>query len=325
MSERIPLLATAFICAVAIQLNAQSFQIAWQNPDQLAVCSADTLRIAVRNNTAATLDSVLLELELPAGLTYQTGSVAGALESDTSNPEKPVLRLSGLLPGATANVQLLLYAGCGLIDAINSAQLFTLNIRARSGNLSEQVTTTAFQIQTGLLVITGVENDSVAGEKDDMFVRRFTVQNTRLGAIKHLFLRETVITHFQAQVAGASAEQFDNGLYTAYFNGIRRNCRDRTKDHDYQMSGKSGNGAYRHFRGLELFGNRSSLPGRQRLRRRDRMALDAGTENSLHRHLSPWMGLLRAATLLRHAAIYQRRANGFGRNFGHPDHLSVQR
>jgi len=219
MSKRLILLPVALLSAVFACLNAQSFNISYQNPDQLTVCSADTLRITVRNNTAAPLDTVFLDLELPAGLEYQTGTATGALEVDTTDPGKPVLLLPALAPGATATVQLLLYANCDLIDAINSAQLFTLLLRARSGNFSEQITTAAFQIQTSLLVITQIENDSVAGEKDDMFIRRIHVQNTRLGAVKHLFLRDTTITLYSVQTPGAATEQLVNGKYAAYFDG----------------------------------------------------------------------------------------------------------
>ncbi|MBK8924229.1 MAG: gliding motility-associated C-terminal domain-containing protein [Saprospirales bacterium] len=212
-------LLLAFCCAIASLLSAQTFNISYKNPDQLVVCAADTLSVTILNNTAAPVNDAFLDLELPPGLEYLPGSVAGASEFDIANLEKPVLALPALPPNTPLTVQLRLAATCGLVAAINSAQLFNLVLRVRAGAATEQVATTKFQIQTGLLVITQVDNDSIYGEKGQMLMRTLHVRNTRLGAVQHLFLTDSHPAGISIQVAGAAAQQDLPAHYSAYFDG----------------------------------------------------------------------------------------------------------
>ncbi len=200
-------------------LSAQNISIGYQTPDQLVVCSGDTLHITLQNNTALPVTGALLDIELPPGLEYLPGSAAGASESDISNLEKPVLAIPNLPAGAPITVRVYLSATCGLVEAINSAQLFSALLRVRAGAVVEQTTTTKFQIQTSLLVITQVDNSILSGEKGDVLTRTLHVRNTRLGPVRHLFLRDAHSGGIQIHVAGAVTEQNDPTLYTAYFDG----------------------------------------------------------------------------------------------------------
>ena len=211
--------ACALICAASVLSFSQNFSITYKNPDELVVCSADTLSITIQNNTAAPISGALLDLELPTGLEYLPGSISGGLESDISNLEKPVLALPDLQPNQPLTVRVQLSATCDLVDAINSAQLFSALLRVRAGALAEQVTTTKFQIQTSLLVITQVDNAVLSGEKGETFIRTLHVRNTRLGPVRHLFLRDAHPAGISIHVNGANTEQNLDSLYTAYFDG----------------------------------------------------------------------------------------------------------
>jgi len=203
----------------AASLSAQTISISYQTPDQLVVCSTDTLRITVQNNTAVPIAGALLDIELPAGLHYIPGSAIGAADSIISDLEKPVLALPILPPGVPVVVRLQLSATCDLVEAINSAQLFSALLRVRAGALQEQVTTTKFQIQTSLLVITQVDNSVLSGEKGDVLTRTLHVRNTRLGPVRHLFVRDAHEGGIRIHIPGAVTEQNSPILYTAYFDG----------------------------------------------------------------------------------------------------------
>lgn len=207
------------LTAFAAPLFAQNFSIFYQTPDQSVVCAADTLTLTIQNNTAVPVSGALLDIELPPGLEYLPGTAVGATESDISNLEKSVFALPDMGPGSSVSVQVQLYATCGLVDAINSAQLFSALLRVRAGAVTEQVTTTNFQIQTSLLVITQVDNNVFSGEKGDMFVRTLHVRNTRLGPVRHLFLRDAHAGGIAISTSGAVWEQNDSTLFTAYFDG----------------------------------------------------------------------------------------------------------
>lgn len=212
-------LLACLLLVIAATSFAQNFSIAYKNPDQLVVCSDDTLSVTIQNNTAMPVGAAQLELELPPGLTYLPGSVDGAGELDISNLEKPVLVLPELQPGIPLTIRVQLAAGCGLVEAINSGQLFRALIRVRDDAASEEVLTTNFQIQTSLLVITQVDNAVISGEKGEVLERTIHVRNTRLGPVRHMFLRDTHPAGISIHVVGAATEQDQPTLYTAYFDG----------------------------------------------------------------------------------------------------------
>lgn len=214
------------VCAALLvlclpSLKAQPFSIAYQTPDQLVVCASDTLFLTVQNNTGTVAFGATLELELPAGLQYMAGTIVGATDFDLSDLEKPRFTLPDMAAGASVQVRVELYATCGLVEAINSAQLFSAVLRVRAGALANQVTTTKFQIQTSLLVITQVDNKVFSGEKGDMFVRTLHVRNTRLGPVRHLFLRDKNLGGIHISTTGPVWEDNDTVqfLYTAYYDG----------------------------------------------------------------------------------------------------------
>lgn len=219
MMKYLLLLAWFALLADFTPICAQDISISYKNPDELVVCSADTLSITVQNNTAAPISGGLLDLELPPGLEYLPGALSGATESDISNLEKPVFALPELLPGQPITVRVQLSATCDLVEAINSAQLFSALLRVRAGAITEQRITTKFQIQTSLLVITQVDNSIFSGEKGDIFTRTLHVRNTRLGPVRHLFLRDAHPAGISIQVVGATTQQDQPELFTAYFDG----------------------------------------------------------------------------------------------------------
>ncbi len=210
---------TALFCVACSPAFSQNFTIFYQTPDALVVCNADTLTVTVTNNTAQPIAAALLDVELPSGLEYLPASVTGASESNISNLTKPVLALPALPPGTPVMVKLQIAATCGLVEAINNGQLFSLLLRVRNGAQAEQVTTSTFIVETGLLVITQVDNDSVGGQKGDMFTRTLHAKNTRLGVIQHLTLSDLHPEGISIQTVGAVTQDDQPAAFNARFDG----------------------------------------------------------------------------------------------------------
>lgn len=213
------LLLTLCIASAVAPAFGQSFALFFQTPDQLAVCASDTFFVSVRNQTGAPVAGASLTVTLPAGVQYVPGSIVGASELSLNNLEQPVFRLSDLGIGALAALRFQVYADCALADAINAGQLFSAVLEVKSGNISEWLTTSNFQIQTSLLVIVQVDNAVLSGEYGDTLVRTIHVRNTRLAPVRHLFLRDTSQGGFTVHAPGAAAEQQTGSNYRAYFSG----------------------------------------------------------------------------------------------------------
>lgn len=214
-------LAFALLCALfsSFKSSAQNFSITYQLPDHLVVCDADTLVANIQNLTGGLISNAQFTLELPAGLEYLPGSVSGGLELNILNLQKPVFTVLPLSIGGMAELKLQIRASCGLIESINSGQLFAALLRVQSGPLLDQVTTAAFPVETGLLVITQVDGDSLSGEKDDVLLRTLHVQNTRLGVVRHLTLTDTHQAGISIHVPGAASETNLPNSFTALIDG----------------------------------------------------------------------------------------------------------
>lgn len=217
--KRLSAFLPALFCAAFSPLSAQNFSIFYQNPDALVVCENDTLTVTVQNNTVVPIAGALLDLELPSGLEYLPGSVAGATESSIVNLQKPVFALPELASGAPVAVQVQIAAACGLVEAINNNQLFSALLRVRQGALAEQVTTANFTVETGLVVITQVDGDSLSGQKGQVLTRTLHVKNTRLGAVKHLVFNDLHNTGIAVHTPGAVVENDQPAVFTARFDG----------------------------------------------------------------------------------------------------------
>lgn len=212
-------LSFALFFLLAFCLRAQNIAIDYQKSDALFVCGADTFFIRVQNTGAATLTGASLEVALPTGITYTSGTVTGATEQNTTNPQQPLFTLPGIAPGATAQVAIMLEANCAAADALDAGQLFiaNLNVASPAGNAS--VATTNFTVETGLLLIESVTNLLMSGEKGDTLMRKICIKNTRLGKIGSLSFEDQHPGGFQITIPAANSQSGDSLLWKAGFEG----------------------------------------------------------------------------------------------------------
>ncbi len=163
-----------------------SLSLSTIHPDSLFVCGTDTLWFSVKNTSATTLTGVQANLGLPNGVEYLAGTVSGAAQGNISNLSNPQFLLGNLVAGATVQVQVLVSAKCNLVQAINNGQLFFHTITARSGSITEQLTSSQYNIETGLLILSSVIPQNLSGSLPQTVKRTITVRNTRLGRIGNL-------------------------------------------------------------------------------------------------------------------------------------------
>ena len=164
-------------------LSAQNLLITTQNPDALAVCGSDTLSVSLLNSQSATIANLTATVVLPSGISYISGSVQGALENNITVPNQPVFGLQDLPGGTTGTFTIQVRADCGLVEAINSGQLFVNQIVAQYAGGAEQASSLAYPVETGLLLILSVTPAVLSGEFGQTLSREIRFRNTRLGQI----------------------------------------------------------------------------------------------------------------------------------------------
>lgn len=184
-----PLLFLAF-SFLSTFIFAQNLTISYENPNDLSVCGQDQLKITLTNAGSSASQNPTVQLTLPTGLIYQIGSVAGASEQNIANLNQPIFSLTNIAGGGKSEFTLNLAADCKLVSEINSGKLFSFQIKANWQGGSEAITTNAFKIETGLVIVNSVIPNTLQGEAGDMFTRKISVTNTRQGKIGSLRLTD---------------------------------------------------------------------------------------------------------------------------------------
>ncbi len=79
----------------------------------MTVCAdADTFSVRIENSATSMLQDIHIQITLPAGIFYVTGSARGIAADETIDPNRPVFSLSNLSPQAGTTAYFLATAGC---------------------------------------------------------------------------------------------------------------------------------------------------------------------------------------------------------------------
>lgn len=202
-----------------IFLHAQNLQITYQKSDSLFVCGSDTLFIQVQNQLLTPVNGAVVQVTLPAGLQYATGTIQGATELNVGNLSAPTFTLPVLNAQQSHPLFLLVTAQCEAADLIDAGQLFQALISVTSVSGNAQVVTTSILVETGALVIESVTPAILSGEKGDTLYRTICFKNTRLGKIGNLHFQDAHQDGFEVFVEGADAFTVGNNLANAEFSG----------------------------------------------------------------------------------------------------------
>jgi gliding motility-associated-like protein len=207
----------------------QSLSITTNNPDSLFVCGTDTISVQVINTGASALNTISVEVELPSGVSYVPNSVTGASETNITNLGVPRFGVASLAVGATAMIQIEVKAGCNLVESINGGQLFFHKIKASVGVINEQLSSSQYQINTGLLIFSSVTPNVVSGSAPQVVQRTIKVKNTRLGKIGNIrFVDDFKFNDFAVNIAGLTDINPLDTIYealisSALINGVGNN------------------------------------------------------------------------------------------------------
>jgi gliding motility-associated-like protein len=177
------------------------------------------MTVFVKNTSANTLNNATATITLPNGIEYVAGTVSGAIEQSIVNLSVPVFALSSLGPNAEQTFTVKVTATCALIAPINSGQLFTAKVKASYTGGSDEVNSTNFKVETGLVVVVSASPTSVAGEIGDVINRTIVLRNTRLGPISQLNFTDQHFPGFEATIIGGTMETNSPVFFTSKVGG----------------------------------------------------------------------------------------------------------
>lgn len=157
-------------------------------PSQMTICGASkSFTISIYNPSPFTLTSDTLKLTMPAGIIYQTGSIAGATYLFTTAPNTAVFILADIPTLTSLNISFSALANCDVMAYIAGGGIVENKIRvnytANNTPNYDILTTSTYIIRQPNLSITNVSNQSYTGNIGDIFTRCITITNSGLGEL----------------------------------------------------------------------------------------------------------------------------------------------
>lgn len=186
----LPLRCIFFSLLMASQPLFGQLTISYQNPSLLFVCDSAQFDVTIHNNGNSTAGNIAVQINFPIGISYAPGAVSGASENNISNLSQPVFSLADIPAGGSKSFSLYARATCAAVDAINAGQLFTNTILATSNSGNANATSNPYDVETPLLVITGIQSTFLSGSRGQVLTRQITIRNTRQGALTSFYFTD---------------------------------------------------------------------------------------------------------------------------------------
>ena len=176
--------------ALVVFSQSNKIKISLINPNNLSVSGKnDTLQIEFRNITISTISGIEALLNLPVGIFYVPGSVAGAgmSEKNISNLQKPIFNFPNLNITEAKRFTVALTANCDVLNFINNGGFLTNKVIANYTGGSDNITGNAFTVKVPSIVINNITNKSYTGKLGTQFVRIIELKNYGDGALGNLY------------------------------------------------------------------------------------------------------------------------------------------
>jgi gliding motility-associated-like protein len=164
-------------------------------PAQMTVCGpSKVFNVTIYNPSPFLLSNDTLKIAMPAGVTYQAGSVVGATYLYTSSPNTAIFLLANIPTLTTINLSFSALVNCDVMAFISGGGVIQNNIRVNytANNVQnyDTKTTSSYIIRQPNLSITTVTNQSYTGNIGDVFTRCITIINGGFGELSQFTLTD---------------------------------------------------------------------------------------------------------------------------------------
>ncbi len=179
-------------------------------PAQFTVCGTpQVFNVSIFNPSPFLVTNDTLKLTMPSGISYQTGSITGASEINTSVPNQPVFLLSSMPTLSTLNITFSAAASCAVIQYIGNGGVIQntmlVDYTANSSH-NYDTYTLPYNVRQPSLSFTSVTNQSYSGNLGDIFTRCITITNSGSGAL-------TQFTFTDIHGSGIHVNSINNGTW----------------------------------------------------------------------------------------------------------------
>lgn len=179
--SRVRLVCSAIFGLLPALVFTQTLTATFTDPP--SICNASTLELLLTNNQSDPLPAGILALSMSACSEYVPGTVTGMQEEDLSDLTNPVFTIPVLGVGESVEIELQQDFPCACLDSLDAGALFSNNYAFQWGATPLNISGAIFEVITPFLVITEVTNNIFYGSRGTVFVRTFTIRNTRFGAL----------------------------------------------------------------------------------------------------------------------------------------------
>lgn len=211
---------------------SQNLVIDYENPAFIEVCESGEFIVKLTAGMEPATN-IQVEVWLPDGITYESGSINNATEFDISNLNRPKFTVNNLSSFENTEFDISANLSCQIISDINSGKLFANTISVNYNGISDRIITQPYTVETGLLVITDITPETTSGKYGDVITRRITVRNTRLAKIRNIELTDLNRGGLSIFTNGVNTS-FDSTHYYATFDESHfRNIGNRDEFFDF--------------------------------------------------------------------------------------------
>ncbi len=204
----LPRIAVVAFMGLLASLKGVS-QISWNNsvPAELEVCqTGKTASINFTNQTGNTLSNVSLNMQLPQGITYVTGSLSessafNVQELSVSNPENVTFSIDDVPDGQSISFDVTIEAGFDALAWLDAGNVFRNTLILYYNTTSDTAQTSAYNILYPALTITDFSPSTAYVYVGQTFTRTVTIVNGGYGSLSSFVLKDTYDSNYLDLIA----------------------------------------------------------------------------------------------------------------------------
>jgi|GEM_PF-3507895 len=154
--------------------------------ENFTVCGESKLIIEITNATPNNISSIDLDLDLPCGVSYVSGTVDIVSEGDIQNLNTPSFSLTEINAGESYSICMEVKSSCETKLCLDQGELFQHALTVSSSAGTSNYTSPIYNIETANPIIRKIDSPLLKAVRNQTIERQITIRNTRPGRLSSL-------------------------------------------------------------------------------------------------------------------------------------------